>query len=186
MTSVFRRDFVLLALAGLLLPAAGCQAGEVSEPEPDWDGADLLAWLKARGPDDWHRCACTWNWDQPYDVIRWIIRQPDCDAGTAVTLFARGQPGSWSQYKSVAEIEAKEGWAMENVRFLIEICERWEKGQYKAWRFRPDELPGVDPKDVPWPVPASLAGAKAQGMALDFEEWNEGFPPVRLRGSSPR
>jgi hypothetical protein len=177
MTTIIRRDFILLALAGILSLEAGGRAATIEVDPDEAQQADLLAWLKRKGPADWHRCACTWNWDQPFDAIRWIIRQPECDAGTAITLFARGEPSYYNQFATIAEIEAKAGWAMETVRFLIEICERWQAGQYAAWRYRPDQLPELDPDSLPWPVPATLAQAEAKGEALDFTGWGEGFPP---------
>ena len=177
MVRLLRRDFLLLASAGLLSLGAAGRAGAVADGPLDPAQAELLAWLEKAGPDDWHRCACTWNWDQPFDVIRWIVRQPGCDAGTAVTLFARGEPGYYAQFESLAEVEAEAGSMMETVRFLIEICERWRAGLYPVWRFRPDALPGLDPGSLPWPVPATLARAEAKGEALDLSGWTEGFPP---------
>ena len=172
-----RRHFLLLASAGFLSLAAGCRPATVEPGPGDDEQARLLAWLKTRGPDDWHRCACSWNWDQPFEILHWIIRQPRCDAGTAVTLFARGEPSYYAQFKTLAEIEAKAGWAMETVRFLIEICERWQAGRYAAWRFRPDQLPELDPGSLPWPVPDTLARAEAKGEQLDLTGWSEGYPP---------
>lgn len=177
MATFLRRHFLFLASAGILAPAALCRSAAI-EAEPDEsEQSQLLDWLRKAGPVDWHRCACTWNWDQPFDVIRWIIRQPGCDAGTAVTLFARGEPSYYGQFASVAEIEAKAGYMMETVRFLIEICELWRAGRYSVWRFRPDELPDLDPDSLPWPVPATLARAEAKGEPVDLTGWTEGFPP---------
>lgn len=187
MTVMTRRNFLFLASSGVL--ALGCPfpaAARMENPgEPDSldpEQARLLAWLKGASPADWHRCACTWNWDQPFDAIRWIIRQPQCDAGTAVTLFARGEPSYYAQFADMAELEAKAGFMIETVRFLIEICERWQAGQYSAWRFMPDQLPELDPGPMPWPVPASLARAGAKGEKLDLTGWGEGFPPRFPRG----
>jgi hypothetical protein len=176
MTLFVRRDILLLATAGILLPAGLCRSAAIAAEPLEPEQAELLAWLKKAGPADWHRCACTWNWDQPFDVPSWIVRQPRCDAGTAVTLFARGEPSYYGQFKSLAEIEAKAGTMMETVRFLIEICERWQAGLYPAWRYRPDQLPELDPASLPWPVPATLARAEAKGEALDLGGWSEGFP----------
>lgn len=178
MATFVRRDFLLLASAGLLSPATLCRSATAADGPEDTEQAELLAWLRKAGPADWHRCACTWNWDQPFDVLNWIIRRPNCDAGTAITLFARGEPSYYGQFKSLAEIEAKAGYMMETVRFLIEICERWRAGQYKIWRFLPDQLPDLDPGSLPWPVPATLARAEAKGRALDLGGWTEGFPPA--------
>lgn len=182
MAPLIRRDFLVLALAGTASLAVPCLAAAPGEDEGEVrEQARLLAWLKKAGPADWHRCACTWNWDQPFDAIRWIIRQKQCDAGTAVTLFARGEPSYYSKFASLPEIEAKASWAMETVHFLKEICERWQAGQYSAWRFRPDQVPNLA-ETLPWPVPANLAHAEAKGVALDLTGWSEGFPPRLHRG----
>ncbi|TFI56369.1 DUF4274 domain-containing protein [Sphingomonas parva] len=138
---------------------------------------ELLAWLQQRGPDDWHRSACSWNWDQDFAPLLWIIRQPECDAGTAITLFARGEPSYYAQFETMAALEAGAGYMMDTVRFLIEICERWAAGQYQHYGFRPDALPHLTPNSLPWPVPDSLAQAEAHGEELDFSGWTEGYPP---------
>ena len=163
------------------------QAARLAAITPPFNQPDertLLAWLKRRGPDAWHRSAATWNWDQDLKVMEWVIRNPRCDAGTAVTLFARGEPGYYAQFATMAELEAGAGYMMETVRFLIEICERWAAGQYSSWRFRPEALPQVAPGSLPWPVPETLARAEAQGEPLDLTGWNEGFPPELL--AAPR
>lgn len=112
--------------------------------------------------------------------MQWVIRQPRCDAGTAVTLFARGEPGYYDQFASMEELKARADYMMETVNFLIEICERWEAGQYASWRFRPDQLPHIDADTMPWPVPRTLAQAEARGERLDLTGWNEGYPPQLL------
>lgn len=142
--------------------------------------SNLLAWLQERGPDDWHRSAVTWNWDQDMEPMRWVIRQPGCDAGTAVTLFARGEPGYYSQFSDMEELKARAGYMMDHVSFMIEICERWDAGQYGEWRFLPDELVHLEPGSLPWPVPEALARGESRGQSLDYEGWNEGFPPELL------
>jgi hypothetical protein len=70
--------------------------------EPDTD--NLLEWLKDRGPEDWHRSACTWNWDNEMTAMDWVLDQPDCDAGTATTLFARGEPTYFSEFGSLQQV----------------------------------------------------------------------------------
>src|SRR3954463_15192648 len=112
MATLIRRDFLVLALTGTASLAVPCRAATSGEDEgEDKEQARLLAWLKKAGPADWHRCACTWNWDQPFDAIRWIIRQPRCDAGRAVPLFPRGEPSYYSKFASLLDIERKAGWA---------------------------------------------------------------------------
>jgi Domain of unknown function (DUF4274) len=155
---------------------AAISAFHSEAPEPPGD-EEQIAWLASAGPDDWHRSALTWNWDDGLVPMRWVIAQPGCDAGTAVHLFAMGEPRYWSRYETVAAIEEDAPWGMEHVRFLTEICERWAAGQYRQYRFRPLDLPFVEPGELPWPVPESLGRAEMKGEALDVEGWHGGWPP---------
>jgi hypothetical protein len=143
--------------------------------DPDTD--DLLEWLKERGPDDWHRSACTWNWDFDMGPMEWVLEQRECDAGTAITLFGRGEPSTYSQYASLDELMAKAPHQIHTARFLKGICERWANGHYRSYRFKPDAVWPLEPNCLPWPLPATLAHPGVQGELLDFSEWSEGFPP---------
>jgi Domain of unknown function (DUF4274) len=51
-----------------------------------------IAWLKDASPEDWHRVALDFNWDNPIDPLFWIVRQPECDRATALTIFWLAQP----------------------------------------------------------------------------------------------
>lgn len=51
-----------------------------------------IDWLKNASPDDWHRVALDFNWDERIDPLRWIVEQPECDKATALTIFWLGQP----------------------------------------------------------------------------------------------
>jgi hypothetical protein len=142
---------------------------------------ELIGWLRLAGADDWHRSALTWNWDNDFGPIAWIIAQPECDAGTAISLFALGEPGYYTQFDSMAAIEAGAPYMMETVRFLMDICERWAAGQYRSYRFRPERVPDIHPGSMPWAVPESLARAPMRGEALDTDNWVEGYPLKLLR-----
>lgn len=154
---------------------------EVMTPRGDEPTAeDILEWLKQQGPAEWHRSAATWNWDNPMDAMSWVLSQPDCDAGTAIMLFALGEPSYYSKFSSMDELEAKAGYMMETVRFMIDICERWEAGQYKTYRFKPTWTTCIEPGSLPWAVPESLGMAEARGEELDLTGWGEGMPPEMI------
>lgn len=51
-----------------------------------------IAWLKTATPDDWHRVALDYNWDEGVETLYWIVQQPDCDRATALDIFWKGQP----------------------------------------------------------------------------------------------
>ena len=141
----------------------------------------LIEWLGRAGPAAMHCSALTWNWDDDIEPLRWIIAQPDCDAGTAIHILSAADPFDFRQYESVAAIEADNPLGVDRLPFMIEICERWAAGQYKQYRFRPLDVPSLDPDSHPWPVPESLARAQMQGEMLDTSEWNEGYPDELLR-----
>lgn len=50
--------------------------------------------LSAMSPDDWHLIADAHNWDEPLDVLYWIVSQQSCDKATARLLFWKGEPTS--------------------------------------------------------------------------------------------
>jgi hypothetical protein len=137
----------------------------------------LIEWLGGAGPAAYHRCALDWNWDDGLKVLRWIIAQPDCDSGTAIHLLAAADAFEFRNYESLEAIEAAGLYDMDSVRFMIEICERWAAGQYKEYRFRPWDVPLLNPDSRPWPVPRGLARAEMQGEVLDIGEWDSGYPP---------
>jgi hypothetical protein len=141
----------------------------------------LIEWLGRGGPADFHRCALTWNWDDGLEVLRWIIAQPNCDAGTAIHLLAAADAFEFRNFESVAAIEAADFYDMDLVHFMIEICERWAAGQYQEYRFRPWDVPMLNPDTHPWPVPESLARAEMQGEVLDTDEWDSGYPAELAR-----
>lgn len=141
----------------------------------------LIEWLGRADPAEWHCAALTWNWDDGLGPLRWIIAQPNCDAGTAIHLFAAADPSYFRRYESVDAIEADNPYVMDRIRFMIEICERWAAGQYKEYRFRPEDVPSLSPDSHPWPVPESLAHAEMRGEILDTRGWDQGYPMELLR-----
>lgn len=61
-----------------------------------------IAWLRAASPDDWHRVALDYNWDEGVETLYWIVQQPDCDRATALDIFWKGQP-AWYLYLALKE-----------------------------------------------------------------------------------
>lgn len=152
-------------------------AREVSDEE-------LIAWLGTKGPREWHVCALDWNWDRGLGPLPWIVRQPDCDRGTAIAIFALGEPGIFEKYDSVEELRAKEGYYPEQAEMLIEMCQRWAAGQYAEYRFDPEAVVrGVRPERMPWPVPEDLVRAEPRGERLDRLGWEEGVPRQLIYGA---
>ena len=156
-----------------------------ASPPRDVSDEELIEWLATRGPREWHICAADWNWDKGLGPLVWILRQPGCDRGTAICIFARGEPGIFEKYESLEALRAKEGYYPEQAEMLIELCERWAAGRYADYRFDPeDDVRGVFPERMPWPVPEDLARAKARGERLDHSGWEEGVPKELFQAPS--
>ena len=47
----------------------------------------VIEWLARKGPREWHGVAAHWNWDQGVEPLLWVLEQPDCDKGTALSVF---------------------------------------------------------------------------------------------------
>jgi Domain of unknown function (DUF4274) len=83
-----------------------------------------IAWLKQNSPDDWHRVALDFNWGEPLYLLDWIVRQPDCDIATAVTIFWKGEPECWLEEDGSVEHEAPNGFSDLNKALCVYIAER--------------------------------------------------------------
>jgi hypothetical protein len=157
-----------------------------SAPARDVSDEELIEWLAGKGPREWHICAADWNWDKGLGPLPWILRQPGCDRGTAICIFARGEPGIFEKYESIEELRAKEGYYPMQAEMLIELCERWAAGQYSSYRFDPEDVVlGVHPERMPWPVPEDLVRAQRRGEAPDHLGWEEGVPAELIYGPPP-
>ena len=55
----------------------------------------IIDWLSQQTPDTWHRVAMTWNYDYEDKVLSWILRQENCDKGTAARVFDVEGGGHW-------------------------------------------------------------------------------------------
>lgn len=116
-----------------------------SEGEPDkllsswakWtaasgEGSKTIDWfcsrLKAATPDEWQSVAQEWNWDQDIAPLYWIIRQPQCDKATALTIFFRASPEDAAEdFASPKGLKQKPG---EAYGIAVEIQDRWNRGLY--------------------------------------------------------
>ncbi|MBC8051216.1 MAG: DUF4274 domain-containing protein [Chitinophagales bacterium] len=74
----------------VVAPKIDFRLGEL--PQTDQRHGRLVDWMKARGADDWHRVASSWNWGAGFDIPYWIISQQKCDQATAQLLFMRLDP----------------------------------------------------------------------------------------------
>ena len=88
---------------------------------------DLMTYLARATPDQWHQVAWNWNWDAGTAPLRWIIRQPNCDRGTALLVYWYGGPRFLAQYETRDEVPE---FALEHYDLTMEIERAYLAGAY--------------------------------------------------------
>lgn len=88
-----------------------------------------IGWLASADPDDWHRVALDFNWGEPLYLLDWIVRQPNCDIATALTLFWKGEPAAWLDEEGASE-EEPDGFSYLNRQICAYIANRVKTGGY--------------------------------------------------------
>jgi hypothetical protein len=172
-------------------------------PGPTWSHA-LIWWLEQQGADEMHRVALGWNWDNDTMPLRYIIDRPDCDRGTALTIFFSAEPDrfashnrhgpyhdpNWQHLFASRLVDPEDRYMAEDGLWLLRrISENWAAGLYRSYRFYPGEnavfyltqrpeAVKIRPDNMPWPVPADLCDSVPQGEKVDERFYSEGFPPV--------
>jgi hypothetical protein len=71
---------------------------------------------KLKASEEMHQFAWHWNWDNGSEAMRWIIRQPQCDLGTALLIYSRA--GGKDALIGEIEQKAQAGfYQSQNIRF---------------------------------------------------------------------
>lgn len=86
-----------------------------------------------------HQFVQHWNYDDGIEPFDWIIKQKNCDKGTALCLYWSLQPDYFCKFKNEDEIEA--GINYKTYLLIKEIEERYCAGFYV------DEIFSFNPKD---------------------------------------
>jgi Domain of unknown function (DUF4274) len=85
--------------------------------------------LKSATPDEWHSVAEEWNWDQDIAPLYWIVKQPQCDMATALTIFFLACPedpaNDFASPKGLSQQPS------EAYDIAVEIRNRWVDGFYR-------------------------------------------------------
>ena len=92
------------------------------------DCREIINWLAARGPREWHAAVDIWNWDYGHDVLALIAEQTTCDRATAQLIFSRADA---AYYVTDAESFArgkKESGSVFNM--VLDMLARWRTGFY--------------------------------------------------------
>jgi hypothetical protein len=161
-----------------------------ASPDNDDEVDIFLGWLQENGPDEWHRWACNWNMDHGIDLFEWIVAQPNCDKGTALTIYYRAQPDYYTRFASLDEANA-DSFGDDAIDLMILICKTWSA--YSTYAYRPDafvcdEYLGKGEGAMqalaaaaPWNVPDGLSMAGLHGQPNDFGRTIDGVPVEMLR-----
>lgn len=123
--------------------------------------ARQMQFLGNGSPDDWHRYAGDHNWDEPLDVLFWIVSQPDCDRATAIMTFWQGCPTGYD-YETEDEPMGEDVYAV--APLLRYISERFNTTGYPraeiSYDFQRDH--GLDMEEY--------ASVYKEGRLRDIEE----------------
>lgn len=113
-----------------------------------WEIPDILQWLKTdapRDPDMWHLLpGLNWDYEELYDVLLWVVTQPECDAATAIDILHLMNPDvtmdkasggtRWLMPGEVNPVESTE------VKLLAMIGVRSEDSSFVRHELAPDWL----------------------------------------------
>lgn len=147
---------------------------------------EILAWLQTRAPrspDLWHILPDL-NWDHEehlHPILLWVVRQPDCDAATAIDILSLMNDDVTLDLASGGTRWARTGFDpndSDEVRLLQAICERSEGGGFAGPVLKQtmwpsthanhqhlEMLQGVlakieaEGRSVPFPLPVKLLSA---------------------------
>lgn len=170
-------------------------------PGPGWNDA-IIWWLERQDRRALHRLALGWNWDRSTRPLRYIVDRPDCDKGTALTIFFMGEPERFASHNRSGpyhnpgfqplftrplQLWNDDTMGEEELWLLRRISENWAAGHYKTFDFYPGEdavhwltrhpvEARPSPANMPWPVPVDLVTAVPQGEVVDTGYDQEGCP----------
>ena len=139
-----------------------------------------IQYLSAMSPDDWHRVADVHNWDDPLDVLYWIVSQPNCDKATARLIFWKGEPTGYD-FEDCDEQMGADSFGVEPM--LAYIVRRFSGEGYARQEIEFDIFYTktgcyeVDDK--------AYVASVENGIAADIEELKDRVPPDLLVRHSP-
>jgi GNAT superfamily N-acetyltransferase len=148
--------------------------------------AMLMSWLQEATPDQWHQVADGWNWGSGCDILRWIVEQPDCDKGTALLIFWRGEPSYyWGEATDRDGLVAERGeYGLDVYDMLVALLARWRANGFTraaiAYNPRIDWLARESDVVQSANHPALTISADMimplPGREIEGGEFNEGIP----------
>jgi hypothetical protein len=88
----------------------------------------LIKYLEKSSPEEWHQIAWNWNWDNGIEPLLWIIRQPQCNKGTALLIYWYSGPKWLYQYNNRDEVKP---YNLISYDLVKEIEEKYTSGFYQ-------------------------------------------------------
>lgn len=149
----------------------------------DKRGPRLAAFLRQAGPDERHAVASAWNWDNGMEPLFWILRRPDCDKATVLTILSMAEADFYVRH--AGGVEAIPPSERAGFWLCSEILDRWERDFYSrseiAYAAEPGEVAQIlDRGGQVRAVPASMT-TPIQGRKVPTRGYREGFPVTRRR-----
>jgi hypothetical protein len=121
----------------------------------------MLSWLPDQTPAVWHQIAMSWNWGDGIEPLDWIVAQPNCDKGTAQTIFWNGEPVEYAGLEGGRKTVP--AYRHDVYDLLASIVKRWNDDYYGSWRYRtlPDilgdfRLYAIPPSNIDFDVKKSM------------------------------
>lgn len=93
------------------------------------------SYKRLKNPDQWHIFALNWNWDDGFQPLQWIIRQNNCDKGTALFIYWHADPVVYCQYSDRSEVVLG-GKNVELYDFIKEIEVKYTSNFYTRNRIK--------------------------------------------------
>ncbi|MCV9996722.1 DUF4274 domain-containing protein [Pararhizobium sp. YC-54] len=159
---------------------------ETHERSPRFDSmpiSDILEWLKTeapRDPDMWHKLPeLNWDYEEIYDILQWVVSQPECDASTAIVILHLMNVDVTMDLASGGERRRVspdfDPSTNAEVKLLAIIGRRSEEDSFVRHELAPDRL-SIDENNA-----GLLAMMQSEKQRIEAEGRNVPFPlPVKL------
>ncbi len=137
-------------------------------------------------PAKLHEYAVHYNWDEGFDIPRWIVNNEICDRGTALMLYWKAGPRYFCQFSSREEVPSM-GWDRQLYDLLLEIEQKYLHGFYRnrAMLFNPRFDPTIGMLGHDWTQEYDGLSQRRQIPPEMFEpsmpdlEWEAMGKPIR-------
>jgi hypothetical protein len=145
-------------------------------------------WLAQASPEDWHRFALGFNWDDPIFPLVWIVCQEQCDMATALHIFWHSEPG-WDLMKLA---RGEKVYEREEAPIIATIAKRVAAQGYQRRKIAWDPTPMMrrdfaemkadiaNIANPPWPLhPDLLRSVRGKEVMDSAEAWEKRPAGVR-------